>query len=193
MNNYFDDLSKNSQSFDNPTAKHTHLLNRQLADTVDLRLQARQARFNVRGPYAPVLQPLFDGLARDLRHFADLIAQRITVFGGTASASVRFAASESNLRDYPLDALEAQDHLKALLSGYSRYELDTRRNLDTAEAEGDLETVKLLCAILVSIEKSLWFLEAYLEGIAVGLHGRKLPAWFSTFGDTGEAGVATTI
>ena len=72
-----------------------------------------------------------------------------------------------------------------MLSGYSRYELDTRHNLQAAHEIGDLEAAALLQVIATSIEKNLWFLEAYLEGIAVGLHGRKLPPWTSTFDDQG--------
>jgi hypothetical protein len=53
--------------------------------------------------------------------------------------------------------------------------------LEVAQANGDQETVELLHVVLVSIENNLWFLEAYLEGIAVGLHGRKLPTWSSAF------------
>src|SRR5436190_117309 len=64
---------------DNGRTTIIRLLNKQLADTLDLRSQARQSYFNVRGPYSQELRSLFDGLARDLRHFADLIAQRIVV------------------------------------------------------------------------------------------------------------------
>ena len=45
------------------------------------------------------------------------------------------------------------------------------------QAIGDLETAQLLQLILTSTERDMWFLEAYLEGIAVGLHGGKLPQW----------------
>ena len=156
------------------------LLNKQLADTLDLRSQARQSYFNVRGPYSQELRSLFDGLARDLRHFADLIAQRIVSAGGYAVATVRSVAQESGLRDYPVDVLDAHDQLEALLSSYSRYELDTQHNLKAAREIGDSATVDVLQVISVSIENDLWFLEAYLEGIVVGLHGRKLPVWTST-------------
>ncbi len=53
--------------------------------------------------------------------------------------------------------------------------MNTQRNLQAAHEIGDLATVALLKVITVSIEKNLWFLESYLEGITVGLHGRKLP------------------
>ena len=164
----------------------TQLLNRQLADTIDLRSQARQACFNVKGDSAEELRSLFDGLARDLQQFSDLIAERIRTLGGQAAATVRIAAYESNLHDYPLDALGAQDHLEALLSSYSRYELDTRHNLKAAQEIGDSPTVALLEVISGSIERNLWFLEAYLEATAVGLHGRKLPQWTSAFDSLGK-------
>jgi starvation-inducible DNA-binding protein len=172
------------------------LLNKQLADTLDLRSQVRQSYFNVRGPYSQELRSLFDGLARDLRHFADLIAQCIAGVGGYAVANVRSVAHESGLRDYPVDVLDAHDQLQALLSSYSRYELNTRHNLKSALEMGDSATAEVLQLISVSIENDLWFLEAYLEGIAVGLHGRKLPLWTSTLSnqrrtDRGESAASS--
>jgi hypothetical protein len=76
--------------------------------------------------------------------------------------------------------LDSRDQLDALLSGYSRYELDTQRNLKAVREAGDAATAALLQRILAMTENNLWFIEAYLEGIAVGLHGRKLPTWTST-------------
>jgi starvation-inducible DNA-binding protein len=165
-----------------PKTTVVQLLNKQLADTVDLRSQARQAHFNVKGPYIQELKSLFDGLARDLRQFTDLIAEHINALGGQSVATVRSVAYESGLREYPLDAVDAHDHLEALLSGYSRYEQDTWHNIKALEVTGDTETAELLEVIAASVEKNLWFLEVYLEGIAVGLHGNKLPAWRSAFG-----------
>jgi starvation-inducible DNA-binding protein len=179
--NYSVNSSKNSGRPNETVSKTIQLLNRQLADTVDLRSQARQAHFNVRGAHIQELRSLFDGLARDVRHFADLLAARITASGGTATATVRFSANESALRDYPMDAFDARDHLEALLSSYSRYEWDTRNNIKALQEIQDFESVRLLQVILGSIERSLWFLEAYLEGMAIGLHGRKLPPWTSAF------------
>jgi len=155
------------------------LLNKQLADTLDLRLQARQSFFNVKGPYTEELRSLFSGFSKDLSSFADRIAERINQVGGYAVATVRSVAHESGLRDYPRDILDSHDQLDALLSAYSRYELDTQRNLKTAYEAGDTTTAALLQHMLATTENNLWYLEAYLEGIAVGLHGRKLPAWTS--------------
>jgi starvation-inducible DNA-binding protein len=156
------------------------LLNKQLADTLDLRSQARQSYFNVKGSYTDELRSLFAGLAWDLRYSADLIARCINRAGGYAIATVRSVADESGLRDYPEGILDAHEQLEAMLSSYSRYELDTQQNIKAAQEMGDPGTIALLQLISASIENNLWFLEAYLEGIAVGLHGRKLPSWTST-------------
>ena len=168
---------------DSGSAATVRLLNQQLADTLDLRSQARQSYFNVRGSYSQELRSLFDGLARDLRHVADLIAERISDVGGYAIATVRSVADESGLRHYPADVLDAHDQLETL--SYSRYELDTQHNMKTAKEIGDSETIALLQVIAVSIENNLWFLEAYLEGVAIGLRGRKLPSWTSSLSVSG--------
>jgi starvation-inducible DNA-binding protein len=157
------------------------LLNQALADTVDLRMQARQAALNVKGAYVVELNSLFNGLARDLRESTDIIARRIVALGGRPIATVRSVARHSHLREYPMDALDANEHLQALLSSYSRYELSIRNTRKTISETNDAETARLLDSIADSIERNLWLLEAHLEGIAVGLHGGKLPKWTPAF------------
>jgi starvation-inducible DNA-binding protein len=171
------DSSKANPSPEDIRNRAVLVLNQVLADTVDLRSQARQADLNVKGPYNHELHLLFGGLARDLRRSVDSIAAEIAILGGQAIATVRMAALRSNLRDYPPDALSPNDHLRALLSSYSRYEMDTKtamqavRELEKSEANEILEEI---CAL---IEQHLWLLEAHLEGIVIGVQGRKLPRW----------------
>jgi starvation-inducible DNA-binding protein len=164
---------------DERTTKIIRMLNKQLADTLDLRSQIRESYFNVNGPYDQELRSLFDGLALELWRFTNLTATSIQDLGGYAVATVRSVAAESSLRDYPADVVDARDHLGALLSAYSRYELNTRYNMKAIQELGGFESVALLQVVLGSVENNLWFLEAYWEGIAIGLHGRKLPVWTS--------------
>lgn len=141
-------------------------------------MQDRQADFKVRGSYAQELRSLIDGLARDLLHFSlPHCAQRITTCGGAAGISVRLVAQKLNLGATPWTLSMRTTTCKPCFRGHSRYEMNTQRNLQAAHEIGDLATVALLKVITVSIEKNLWFLESYLEGITVGLHGRKLPPW----------------
>jgi starvation-inducible DNA-binding protein len=160
------------------------LLNKQLADTIDLRLQIRQAEFNITSPYGKELKDLFDGLAHDLQVIGDLIARSIRDLGGIAMGTVRLVARETELQAYPLDATDVRDHLNALLSSHSRYALDTRQNLKASlEIEGGAYLSQVFETVLTSIESNLWFLEAYLEGITVGNQRGTLPHWNSAFGN----------
>jgi DNA-binding ferritin-like protein len=90
------------------------------------------------------------------------------------------------MRDYPVDALTAREHLEALLSSYSRYELNARENLLTAQTLEDPDAITLIQQILTSVEKNLWFLEADLEGVAVGVSSTKLPSWTAIRSDSFE-------
>src|SRR5882724_11910953 len=67
------------------------LLNQQLADVLDLDLQAKQAHWNVKGPHFIGLHELFDKVAEELEEFTDGIAERAVELGGTAGLhSARF-------------------------------------------------------------------------------------------------------
>ena len=50
------------------------LLNQELADVIDLGLQAKQAHWNVKGPHFIGLHELFDKVAVELEEFTDGIA-----------------------------------------------------------------------------------------------------------------------
>ena len=52
------------------------LLNQQLADAIDLGLQAKQAHWNVKGPHFIGLHELFDKVTEELEEFTDDIAER---------------------------------------------------------------------------------------------------------------------
>ena len=57
-------------------AKLIELLNRRLADAIDLQLQSRQANWNVKGPHFMALRELFDKVAQGVEEYANLIADR---------------------------------------------------------------------------------------------------------------------
>jgi DNA-binding ferritin-like protein len=65
------------------------LLNRNLASAIDLKAQAKQAHWNVKGPDFIALHELFDKVADEADGFVDLIAERVTALGGTAEGIVQ--------------------------------------------------------------------------------------------------------
>jgi DNA-binding ferritin-like protein len=91
--------------------------------------------------------------------------------------TVRSVSDESRLHEYPLDALDCRDHVHALLSSFSRYELDLQHNVARLEGIDEFKSVALLRRLADPIERSLWL----LEGIATGIDGEQLPEWTPTF------------
>lgn len=92
----------------------TEMLSQRLADAADLRSQAKQAHWNVKGMNFIALHELFDRVATELEPVVDDIAERITTLGGTANGTVRVAAQNSSLTEYPLEITDGADHVEAL-------------------------------------------------------------------------------
>ncbi len=78
---------KNTVLHEEQQAKIIELLNRRLADTIDLQLQSRQAYWNVKGPHFMALRELFDKVTGGVEEYANLIAERIVQLGGKAEGA----------------------------------------------------------------------------------------------------------
>jgi len=140
------------------------MLNQQLADTLDLKMQVKQAHWNVKGMQFIALHELFDTLATTLEGFSDLVAERVTALGGMALGTIRAVAQKSQLPEYDLEAVNGPEHLTALVNRYSQFGAQTRANIDRATELGDADTADLFTEISRQIDKDLWFLEAHLQG-----------------------------
>jgi len=78
-------------------AKLIELLNRRLADAIDLQLQSRQASWNVKGPHFMALRELFDQVTQGVEEDANLIAARIVQLGGMAEGTAQAVARRTAL------------------------------------------------------------------------------------------------
>jgi starvation-inducible DNA-binding protein len=132
------------------------LLNQQLADALDLDLQAKQAHWNVKGP-------LFDEVEEELEEFADDIAERAVVLGGTAFGTVRVAAGKSRLPEYPLDIISGREHVTALSSALARFARSARAAIESANTLGDADTADLFTEVSRGVDKLLWKVEAHAQ------------------------------
>ncbi len=90
------------------------LLNQSLATAIDLKTQIKYAHWNVKGKDFYQLHLLFDEIASEVEEFIDLIAERIATLGGKALGTARIAAKESELPEYPFDAVDGTEHVIAL-------------------------------------------------------------------------------
>ena len=139
------------------------LLNQQLADVLDLGLQAKQAHWNVKGPHFIGLHELFDKVAEELEEFTDGIAERAVELGGTALGTVQVIAKNSRLPAYPLDLVSGNGHVATLAGALAEFGTTTRKAIDLAGKFGDADTADLFTEVSRSVDKLLWMIEAHLQ------------------------------
>jgi len=139
------------------------ILNQRLADASDLKSQAKQAHWNVKGMNFIALHELFDQVATELDPHVDDIAERITTLGGVALGTVRVAAQNSSLSEYPLEISDGASHVDALSNALADFGKKVRADIDTTDELGDKDTADLFTGISRGIDKLLWFVEAHLQ------------------------------
>ena len=139
------------------------LLNQRLADAADLKSQAKQAHWNVKGMNFIALHELFDQVAAAADGHTDLIAERITTLGGTAYGTVRQAAQNSSLSEYPLEIIDGTAQVDALSSALADFGKKVRNDIDRASELGDQDTADLFTEVSRETDKNLWFVEAHIQ------------------------------
>jgi len=157
MHNTKIDISKGARE------KLIAILNQRLADSVDLKSQAKQAHWNVKGMSFIALHELFDRVATDVTPMSDDLAERVTSLGGTALGTVRVAAQHSELSEYPLEISDGPDHVDALSTALAEFGRRVRADIDKTEKLGDAVTADLFTNISGEIDKLLWFVEAHQQ------------------------------
>ncbi len=139
------------------------LLNQSLANTIDLKTQAKQAHWNVKGANFLQLHELFDQIASQLDGYADTVAERITALGGVALGTARTAVAVSAIAEFPLDITDGKDYVVALADRMAVYAKAIRQDIEKTAELGDAGTSDLYTGISREVDKSLWFLEAHLQ------------------------------
>lgn len=144
--------------------KLIELLNEGVSDSLDLWSQIKQAHWNVKGPDFIQLHELFDEIAAEVYEYIDMLAERVTALGGYARGTVRIAAAQSALPEYPLEAVTGKEHLNAVADRLAKYGKHIRHAIDKSAELQDAGTADLYTEISRAIDKRLWFIEAHLQG-----------------------------
>ena len=139
--------------------KLIELLNRRLADAIDLLLQSRQAYWNVKGPNFMALRDLFDKVTEGVQEYANLIAERIVQLGGKAEGTARTVAGRSSLDGYGLSSADGNSHIEALSATLADFARHTRYASAQATELKDADTADIFIEIARGIDKWLWFVE----------------------------------
>jgi starvation-inducible DNA-binding protein len=139
------------------------LLNARLADAIDLKLAAKHAHWNVKGPHFMSLHGLFDDLAGALDAPIDDMAERITALGGVAEGTVGSVARRTALDPYPPAIATGADHVEALAGAVAAFGRSVRDAISKAGGLGDEGTADLLTGLSRLVDKQLWLLEAHQQ------------------------------
>ena len=150
---------KNTALPEEQLAKLIEVLNRRLADAIDLQLQSRQAFWNVKGPTFMALRELFDKVAEGVEEDANLIAERIVQLGGTAEGSAHAVAGRSSLDGYSLAVAGGNDHIAALATKLTDFGRHVRYASEQATLLQDADTAAIFTEIGRGVDKWLWFVE----------------------------------
>jgi starvation-inducible DNA-binding protein len=151
---------------DLPTSSRTQvadLLNRRLADALDLQSQCKQAHWNVKGPQFIALHKLFDDVYADVTEYADLIAERIVQLGGVARGTARDVAETSELDEYPPSISKGEDHVKSLSAAIAAFGSRMRLAIGETDDLDDAATADICTEITRGADKWLWFIEAHTQ------------------------------
>jgi starvation-inducible DNA-binding protein len=138
------------------------LLNRRLADCIDLQTQCKQAHWNVKGVNFIALHKLFDEINGTVEEYVDLLAERVVQLGGVAEGTLRLVATRSTLDPYPPLISDADQHIDALGVALAAFGRTARRGIDEMAELGDADSADILTEISRGIDKWLWFVEAHL-------------------------------
>lgn len=147
---------KNNALPEDLQARLIELLNRRLADAIDLQLQSRQAYWNVKGPNFLSLRELFDQVAEGVEEYANLIAEHIVQLGGKAEGTAQAIAERSALDGHGLSSAGHSDALSTTLTDFGRH---TRYASVQATELKDADTAAIFTEIARGIDQWLWFVE----------------------------------
>jgi starvation-inducible DNA-binding protein len=150
---------KNTVLPEEQQAKLIEIMNCRLADAIDLRLQSRQAYWNVKGPHFMSLRELFNQVAAGVEEYANLIAGRIVQLGGVAEGTAQAVAGRSALDGYRLSSVDGSGHIGALSTTLTDFGRHVRYASAQASDLLDADTAAILTEIGRGIDKWLWFVE----------------------------------
>lgn len=148
---------------DNAKKTAIDLLNKRLADTIDLALLTKQAHWNLKGRNFIAVHEMLDMFRATIDKHVDIIAERAAQLGGQPAGTTQAVEKATSIAPYPVDLSAVDDHLKALAERYATAANEMRESIDQADDAGDADTADIFTAASRDLDKALWFIEAHIE------------------------------
>ena len=142
-------------------ARIIEILQPLVLDSIDLYTQIKHAHWNIKGPNFLTLHELFDEIAKDAVGWSDVMAERIVQLGGTADGTARVVAKRSSLREYPVKAVRASEHVAAVGDRLAAFGASVREAIDSCDKSGDKDAADICTGISRAVDKHLWFVESH--------------------------------
>lgn len=154
-------MSSHAKKLKTQTVSITALLNKTLATTLDLKLQTKQAHWNVKGDNFIALHELFDRVATEVEAFSDLQAERAVQLDAPANGLVQDIQKNSVLPAFPTGSQEGTKFVKALAGALRKTADLARHAIDVSTEQGDAVTADMYTQIASGLDKLRWFVEAH--------------------------------
>jgi starvation-inducible DNA-binding protein len=137
-------------------------LNVTLAAAIALKLQAKQAHWNIRGANFIMWHELLDNVATLADEISDNVAERNVQLGGMAlglvqnieQASSKMTKDVAATRDIPT-------HVKAVLNACKALQKALQETINAADDADDNVTEDLAISSLGDLDKQIWFISAH--------------------------------
>ena len=157
------------------------VLQQQCLDAAELRSRIDHARNRIDAPNAARIHSLLTGLHEELAIVTRLLEERIGTLSPDCASTRRSGdGHESFWQLFRTDGCDCSGHLEALLAGYVRYARATSDSIAFLQTLGDEESVELMKLTFDAADKSIWFLEFYMEGLALHMDLEHLPEFAPT-------------
>ncbi|MBI0537965.1 DNA starvation/stationary phase protection protein Dps [Roseomonas sp. KE2513] len=148
----------------NAKAESIATLNAVLADIIDATNATRQAHWNVKGSHFYGLHKMFEEFYGLLAEQSDELAERAVQLGGIPDGTTQGVGARTRITPYDANLLDGLDHCQALADRYAELAKHLRKGIDSTDEAGDADTSDLLTQVSRVVDKSLWMIEAHLQG-----------------------------
>jgi hypothetical protein len=174
----------------NPSERVIHILEKERIEVMELRRYVTKVRAVSQGRVASRVQELLDGLFLGITHCGDILTVRINslIFDSLIGPHPSLPW-EYRWKIPAGGAGDCCELLRSVQAAYAHCARTTAESMSAIASLGDAESSAILRWVASATKEALWFIEIYLEGLAVGMDSGRLPEWRCTtpFGEHATA------